>query len=75
MKVGEALRSARIVAGLTQRQIAECLGVTTAFISDIENGRRVLGEKYVPLLPDHVRPSVVAAIVAEHQTAIARLCA
>mgnify|MGYP001599507943 CR=1 FL=1 len=73
MKVADALRNARVSAGLTQRQIAEMLGVTPQFICDIELERRVLGEKYLPLLPPGIRVLVTWAMVNEHRSTIARL--
>lgn len=73
MKVSVALRDARTAAGLTQRQVADMLGVTPQFISDIEQDRRALGEKYLPSLPPNVRIKVALAMMSEHQEAIARI--
>lgn len=73
MKVADALREAREAAGLTQRQIAEMLGITPQFVSDIENDRRALGEKYLPDLPPTIRTQVALAMMREHQSAIDRL--
>jgi transcriptional regulator with XRE-family HTH domain len=73
MKVADALRNSRISAGLTQRQVAEMLGVTPQFMSDIEQGRRALGEKYLSMLPDDMRRIVARAMVSEHETAISRI--
>jgi len=75
MKVADALRKSRVSAGLTQRQVAEMLGVTPQFMSDIEQGRRALGEKYLHKLPDAIRASVISAMVNEHKSAIARIYA
>ncbi|AWH19212.1 transcriptional regulator [Stenotrophomonas sp. ZAC14D2_NAIMI4_7] len=38
----EAVRSARISAGLTQAQVSEQLGRSQSFISDVERGKRRL---------------------------------
>lgn len=73
MKVTEALRNSRIAAGLTQKRVAEMLCVTPQFISDIEQGRRALGEKYLAMLPHEMRSTVCAAMVDEHQLAIYRI--
>ena len=41
MKIsGEALRGARMAKNLTQRVLADSLGVTTAYISMVENGKQ-----------------------------------
>ena len=37
---GEALREARIGAGLRQADVAAVLGVSVAYLSDVERGRR-----------------------------------
>jgi transcriptional regulator with XRE-family HTH domain len=73
MTVADALRNSRVSAGLTQRQVAEMLGVTPQFMSDIEQGRRALGEKYLSKLPDGMRRIVATAMVSEHETAISRI--
>ncbi len=74
MKVADALRRSRISAGLTQRQVAEMLGITPQFMSDIEQGRRALGEKYISKLPPVMRAFVATAMMDEHKTAISRIC-
>ncbi|MCF3463429.1 helix-turn-helix domain-containing protein [Stenotrophomonas maltophilia] len=38
----EAVRDARIAAGLTQAQVSEQLGRSQSFISDVERGKRRL---------------------------------
>ncbi len=38
--LGSALRAARLAAGRTQRQVAEDVGVSAAYISQIETGQR-----------------------------------
>jgi len=73
MTVADALRNSRVSAGLTQRQVAEMLGVTPQFMSDIEQGRRALGEKYLAKLPPGMRKRVASAMMDEHQNAISRI--
>ena len=41
-RAGGKIRSARIVAGLTQEQVAEAAGISPTYISDIERGRKVV---------------------------------
>ncbi|MBK0053064.1 helix-turn-helix transcriptional regulator [Stenotrophomonas sp. S39] len=38
----EAVRDARVAAGLTQTQVSEQLGRSQSFISDVERGKRRL---------------------------------
>ena len=42
---GMALRGARHKAGLTQKQLAEEIGVKTHHISEMEHGKRPIGKK------------------------------
>ena len=46
---GKALRAARLNWGLTLREVAEHLGVSIAYLSDVEAGRRA------PLTPERVK--------------------
>ena len=71
--VAHALKTARVRAGFTQKQVAEALGITPQFVNDLEHARRAFTEKYVPLLPDSMRYLVAAAMTDEHQAAIERL--
>lgn len=73
MSIAEALRSARIAAGMTQRQIADALGVSAAFICEVELGRRGLGERHLAALPGAVAGPVAKAMLAEHHMAIQRI--
>lgn len=54
MKPGEVIRGAREQAGLTQRKVAEGIGVSVTFLSDVERGAR-------PLTP--VRAIQIAALL------------
>ncbi|MGH2903337.1 MAG: helix-turn-helix domain-containing protein [Solirubrobacteraceae bacterium] len=40
--LGIALRALRKRSGLTQEQLAACVGLTTPYVSEIENGKRGL---------------------------------
>lgn len=42
---GVALRGARRREGLTQRQLAELLGISQAHISEMEHGKRPIGKE------------------------------
>lgn len=56
--VGDRIRQLRHEAGLTQRQLAETLGVTPSYISKLENGTEEPGNSllgFIALL-FHVRP-------------------
>lgn len=73
MKIAAALVEARKSAGLTQKDVAEALGVGVTYVSDMENGRRSFGEHYLPALPKAMREHVARAMVAEHRDAISRI--
>jgi hypothetical protein len=51
---------------LAQREVAERIGVTPQYLSDIERGRRELLDKYVESLPGPVRHAVAVEMVAQH---------
>jgi transcriptional regulator with XRE-family HTH domain len=71
-RVNEALREARIAAGLSQNDIARALGVSQPFVNDIEHGRRELGEKHYEKLPQPIRAAVMKAVVADLQERLAK---
>jgi len=52
MKLGEAIKRARSAKGLTQRALAEKVGVTPAYLCQIENGRRDPGTGLVKSICD-----------------------
>jgi DNA-binding XRE family transcriptional regulator len=60
-----AMRNARIAAKLTQDDLAAALGCTPQFVSDIENGRRPLPERYYEKLPPPIRKVVIKAAMAD----------
>lgn len=63
--VGTTLRHARMALGITQVELARSMGISPAFLNDIEYGRKALGEKYLEHLPDGIREPVVRALRAE----------
>jgi len=40
--IGEKIRLKRLILGLTQARLAECAGISTAFVGHIERGTRVM---------------------------------
>lgn len=73
MTTGEVLRHERERAGMSQSALAETLGLTQTYISDIESNRRRLGVKYVGLLPADMRVAVRDSIIAELEAEIAAI--
>jgi len=71
--VTEVLIDARKQAGLTQRQLAEHLGVAQATLADIERGRRPLPRERIAKLPKEIRRRVVDAAIDELRDQIAEL--
>jgi transcriptional regulator with XRE-family HTH domain len=72
-RITEALVEARKVAGLTQRQLAEHLGVTQATVANIERGKRPLPRERIAGLPRVIRNRVIDAALEVHRAAIAEL--
>jgi transcriptional regulator with XRE-family HTH domain len=68
--IGRALREGRTAQGLTQRDLGEMLGITQAYLSDIEQDRRALGEKHFKRLPDPIKAAV---LTAEKQELLAKI--
>src|SRR2546430_13866780 len=56
---GEELRDARERKSLTQQQVAERLGVTQAYFSMLENGRRVLPARLARRAVTVLRPRLL----------------
>ncbi|NLK96010.1 MAG: LexA family transcriptional regulator [Clostridiales bacterium] len=46
-RVGETLKSARLKAGVTQKNLAKKLGVSEKFINEVEIGKRIVQESYI----------------------------
>jgi transcriptional regulator with XRE-family HTH domain len=64
-KVTETLRKARIAANVSQRELAELIGLTPQFLSDIERGRREFPVQRLADLPNPIRTAVVKAALEE----------
>jgi len=64
-RVTEALVKARKAAGLTQRQLAEHLGIRQPTLAEIEKGRRPLPRERYGKLPRAIRRRVIDAAIAE----------
>lgn len=71
-RITDALRGARIAAKIKQKDLAEMLGITQAFLSDIERGRRELPEQHYEKLPPPIRRAVTKAVVVELQERLVR---
>ena len=52
---GTALSGARYKEGVTQRQLSEITGIPQRHISEMENGKRVIGRKNARLLSDALK--------------------
>jgi transcriptional regulator with XRE-family HTH domain len=73
-ELGRVLRATREAAGLTQNELADCLGVSLWTYNRFENGARVLkGDDWVERLPPVMRRPVVACLTREHERQIAHL--
>jgi transcriptional regulator with XRE-family HTH domain len=55
--VGGLLRKARLSLKLTLREVAEAVGVSIAYVSDVELGRREIAPKRVPQFAKALRLS------------------
>ena len=53
--VGHALRGLRSREGLTQKQLAEMIGVKPSHISEMENGKRTIGKEMAKRLAKALR--------------------
>jgi transcriptional regulator with XRE-family HTH domain len=72
-RITEALIEARKQAGLTQRELAEYLGVAQATVANIERGKRPLPRERIAGLPKEIRRRVIDAALDEHRAAVAEL--
>jgi ribosome-binding protein aMBF1 (putative translation factor) len=70
--LGEKLRKAREVAGLTQTKLAKRLDKSQALVSAAERGAEAIGERYVLAvlkacgLPENWRPSKSGTFPSQH---------
>jgi transcriptional regulator with XRE-family HTH domain len=54
-RAGQRLRAARLSRGLSQRQVGEKSGLSSAYVSDIERGTRRVRAAHLPVLAEVVR--------------------
>lgn len=73
MEIGTVLAVARKRAEITQKDVAQMLGISPQYLSDIEQGRRAFSERYLDRLPSGMQEEVRAAFIAGHEAAILRL--
>ena len=64
-RVTDALDKARREAGLSRKQLAQMIGISAQFMTDIGLGRRNLPSKYFGNLPAEIRGPVIDAAQAE----------
>ena len=72
-RITEALIEARKAAKLTQRQLAEQMGIGQPNLADIERGRRPLPRERIAKLPKEIRRQVIDAAIDELRHQIAEL--
>ncbi len=70
---GAALRRMRLEAGLPQKALAETLGISPQYMSDIESGSRALPRHIISRMPKKIKSAVVKALKSEMQTQIDEL--
>ena len=68
VKIGEYLRDLRLANSQTLKQMAEELGVSSAFLSAVENGKKNMPEKWYDSLSEKYNLS--KAQIAELQEAV-----
>lgn len=66
MEIGTVIAEARKAAGLQQKDVALALGISPAYLSDIEGNRRAFSADRLPNLPAPIREKVAEALVAWH---------
>ena len=66
--VGPHIRTARKEAGITQRALAEMLGIAAPFLLQIEKGRRPVPDWVFKKLPPEIRRQAIRATIAELST-------
>ena len=71
--VGRALRLSRIAADIQQRKLAQQLGVSAPFLSDVEHGKKLFPLEYYRLLPEPIRSAVREARIRQAEEELAAL--
>ena len=69
----QALRRGRLEANFSQKELADQLGISPQYLSDIESGNREVTNRLIPLLPLEIRHMVIDAVQAALRTKIADL--
>ena len=46
-RIGEKIKGFRLEAGMSQKQLAKKLGVSEAFVSEFENGKKILNQNLI----------------------------
>jgi transcriptional regulator with XRE-family HTH domain len=67
-EVGKRIAEVREERGLTQRQLADKAGLSVAFLSEIENGKRNLSSKKLLRIADELNVSTDYLLRGEHTT-------
>jgi DNA-binding XRE family transcriptional regulator len=71
--VADTLRMSRLEARISQRALAKTIGISSAYLCQVETGVHTLSPRWYPLLPEPVRTAVIAAKIREHEAAIIEL--
>jgi transcriptional regulator with XRE-family HTH domain len=69
----QALREARLAAGLQQKDVAAALGISPSYLTDIELGRRQFPPERLASLPEPIKHAVAEALIAERQGEIDKI--
>src|ERR1017187_6884843 len=67
-EVGKRIAEVRDERGLTQRQLADKAGLSIAFLSEIENGKRNLSSRKLLRIADELNVSTDYLLRGEHTT-------
>ena len=73
MEIGTVLADARKRAGIAQKDLARMLGISPQYLSDMEQGRRAFGDKFLSDLPPEIHGEVRDAFKAQYEAILARL--
>lgn len=63
LAIGKAIKSARISAGLQQRELAIAVGITPVFLSYVENDRRQTSLSVIASIAEHLKTTPEALII------------
>ena len=72
-QVGKDLRGARLRAGLTQRELARIVGISSFCLNRVEAGTTAFRDEWIDRLPTAVRVPVIEALVGHHASEARRL--